>query len=265
MIPLQGRFRFKMVLFLVFTGLLFSETGAAEITTLSSAINKAGRQRMLTQRMLKAYAMIGIEVLTEKSRQQLQASIRLYDRQLAELKNFAPNRKIQSSLDKVETLWIPYKKMLLQPVSRENAALLLETNDELLAASHKVVMQLEEVSGTGFGRLVNISGRQRMLSQRLAKFYMLRAWGFDNAEMRAESQRAKSEFKGAMQELREAGENTPRIQQALEKASAQWELFEHGLERNQQTLVPLIVAMTSEQVLVSMNRITGMYEALSAR
>ena len=265
MFPVQGRRRIKTVLFLILAGFLVSETGIAEITSLSSAINKAGRQRMLTQRMLKAYAMMGIDVLPEKSQQQLRASIKLYDRQLAELKNFAPNKTIQHSLARVEQLWIPYKKMLLQPVSRDNAAILLENNDDLLRASHKVVMQLEDVSGSSFGRLVNISGRQRMLSQRLAKFYMLRVWGFDNAEMRAESQRAKSEFKGAMQELLEAKENTPQIRQALEKANAQWELFEHGLERNKQTLIPLIVATTSEQVLVSMNRITGMYEALSSR
>ena len=36
----------------------------AEITTLSSAINKAGRQRMLTQRIVKAYCLVGMSVQT---------------------------------------------------------------------------------------------------------------------------------------------------------------------------------------------------------
>ena len=51
---------------------------AAEITSISSAINKAGRQRMLTQRMLKAYTMIGISVQKEEAEKQLSSAIALF-------------------------------------------------------------------------------------------------------------------------------------------------------------------------------------------
>ncbi len=247
--------------------LLFAVNSAAmaEITTLASAINKAGRQRMLTQRMVKAYCMIGLDVQLEQSWQQLSDAIALFELQLRELRQFAPNEKIKRGLIRVEELWVPFKKTLREPNSRANAAKLLETNDELLAAAHKVVLMLQDESGTSFGRLVNISGRQRMLSQRLAKFYMLRAWGFDGAQIREESERAKNEFKGALQELISAPENNMMIKAALKDAKKQWDLYEHGLERNSEELVPLIVAFTSEKVLVRMNEITGMYESLSAR
>lgn len=245
--------------------LLTSAASYAEITTLSSAINKAGRQRMLTQRMVKSYALVGIGVQQELAQQQLEAAIKLFDTQLSELKAFAPTDKIRKSLAQVDELWKPFKAILMQPNSRINAEVLLETNDDLLRAAHKVVLQLQDESGTSFGRLVNISGRQRMLSQRVAKFYMLRAWGFKNAEILSEAERAKNEFKGALAELMDAPENTTALKKELLEAKKQWELLEHGLERDNEKLVPLIVAMTSEKVLVKMNEITGMYEALSAR
>lgn len=235
----------------------------AEITTISSAINKAGRQRMLTQRMVKCYTMIGIEVQKETAEGQLHDAIALFDQQLRELKAYAPSTTIRDSLAKVETLWHPFKEVLQLPVNRDSARILLDTNDELLRASNKVVLQLQDLSGSSVGRIVNISGRQRMLSQRLAKFYMLRAWQFDNAEVRSEMERARLEFKGALAELQSAKENSPAVREQLKEAAKQWELFNHGLERNKEQLVPLIVAMSSEKLLNTMNNLTGMYETLA--
>lgn len=244
--------------------LTMSSVSYAEITTLSSAINKAGRQRMLTQRMVKAYSMVGIGVQVTTANQQLDGAIKLFEEQLAELKAFAPSEKIKTSLGNVDALWKPFKEVLIKPNSRANAKVLLLTNDDLLRAAHKVVLQLQDESGTSFGRLVNISGRQRMLSQRMAKFYMLRAWGFNSDEILADAGKAKSEFKSALDELIAAPENTETLSKELREAEKQWKLLKHGLERNKK-LIPLIVAMTSEKVLVKMNEITGMYEALSDR
>ena len=244
--------------------LTMSSVSYAEITTISSAINKAGRQRMLTQRMVKAYSMVGINVQAEIARQQLEGAIKLFDTQLAELKAFAPSDKIRDSLDKVDKLWLPFKETLKLPNSRKNVEILLLTNDDLLRAAHQVVLHLQDASGTSFGKLVNISGRQRMLSQRMGKFYMLRAWGFDGPEILAEAEKAKNEFKDALAVLISAPENTPELKKELQVAEKQWKLLKHGLERDKK-LIPLIVAMTSEKVLVKMNEITGMYEALSDR
>lgn len=237
----------------------------AEITSISSAINKAGRQRMLTQRMVKSYCMIGIDVQRETAREQLEGAIQLFEQQLSELKDYPPADPILPSLQRVEELWKPFKAILTAPVSRENAEQLLETNDELLRATNKVVLKLQDISGSSFGRLVNVAGRQRMLSQRLAKFYMLRAWQFDNSEINAEMQQARNEFKGALAELNSSAENTAEITAELKEAKKEWDLFDHGLERSKDNLVPLIAAMSSEKLLIKMNQITGMYEGLSAQ
>lgn len=246
----------------VATCLLFItiEFAQAEISNIASAINKAGRQRMLTQRMLKSYCMIGINVKQEQARVQLDGAIALFDSQLDELNAYAPNSSIKQSLQKVETLWKTYKAMLKGPTQRSNAVAMMEAGDELLRASHKVVLQLEDESGAILGRMVNIAGRQRMLSQRLSMLYMLRSWEYENATIRSEMEQAKNEFKGALNELISSPDNTKELKRELAEAKKEWLLFEHGLERNENELVPLIIAVTSENLLKRMNTITRLYE-----
>jgi len=237
----------------------------AGITTISSAINEAGRQRMLTQRMLKFYAMIGIDidVGSENSLQQLNNEMALFTKQLEELKKFYTNEQIAHGLDVVAKLWLPYKKMLTKPVSRKNAEWLLSKNDELLLASHNVVLLLHDFSGTNYTKLVNVSGKQRMLSQMLAKMYMFKVWGFNNEESIKLTNQAKLDFKTALSELINAKENTESISRALNEVRIEWELFEFGLEKNTKKSIPLIVAMMSEKILIKMDKITSMYEKLS--
>jgi len=254
---------FALLFFLTMSLMVSPGVVHAQITNLSSAINKAGRQRMLSQRILKAYAMIGIDVMTDRSQQQLDEAQALYERQLDELQVYSPNNKTTKTIRNIRQIWKPYTALLQKPVARKNANALFRANEKLLAASHKLVMQLQEVSGgSSHARLVNISGRQRMLSQRLAKFYMFKSWGLNSPEYQKKSEKARTEFDTAMGELIRAPENTPEIKQALAKAKSQWDLFQYGLERNKKKLVPLIVATTSEQLLKSMNVVTDLYEVL---
>lgn len=237
------------------------QVASAQINSLPEAINKAGRQRMLSQRMLKAWLMVGIDVQYEDARRQLKQAMTLYDQQLAELRDYVRNPEVQAALDEVETIWLPLAIELEKPVDRKEAERLIMQSDNLLRASHKVVLMLQDLSGTRQGRLVNIAGRQRMLGQRLAKLYMARMWGFDNALMNDEVQRAQNEFKGALAELMSSELNSIALNTELKKADRQWRLFESALKKRDQP-IPLIIAVNSEQLLDTMNQITGMYAAL---
>ncbi len=246
--------------------LVWATEASAEINTLSSAINKAGRQRMLTQRIVKAYCLVGLKVQASTHRKQLKNAIALFDTQLSELKVYAPDATISEALARVEQLWTPFKKAAAGDVSREGAAKLLEQDGDLLAGAHEVVLLLEKQSTTPVGRLVNLAGRQRMLSQRLAKFYMARTWGIELPELQAQMQTAASEFEDALRaELITAGSNTREIQKELNKAAKQWEIYKRGLKLEQDTgdYIPVIMAATSENLLKMMNKITGMYEQIS--
>lgn len=252
---------------LVLLGLLllgFPLAGSAADTSLAAAINKAGLQRMLSQRVLRSYCQVGLGLMPEQSQVQLDSAVALFERQLSELKSVASTSQVQEALAEVTRIWQPFREVAQAPISRAGAARLLYLNDDLLHAAHKVVQLLQDLSGSSTARLVNIAGRQRMLSQRLVKFYMLQEWGFDTPTIQDEFEIAQNAFADALSRLMAAPENTPAIRKELDEAELQWTWFGAALSLRGEASYRLVVADTGERLLAHMHRVTKLYEERSA-
>ena len=250
---------------LVISLMLVGNDALAQISDINSAINKAGRQRMLSQRMAKAYFQIGQQIDVDRSKKVLDASIAVFDRQLVELKNYAPTPEIKETYLKLEKTWLNYKDVLLGSApSPDNGRKVLAVSEEVLALAQQGTQQFEKQSSSAAGHLVNISGRQRMLSQRMAKFYQASAWGIADDKSAANLDKARKDFAEALAELVKSPANTTQIRDGLELVKQQWFFFENALSQKSgaDKRPQLAVATTSERILEEMEGVVGLYEKL---
>lgn len=240
----------------------------AEITSLNEAINKAGRQRMLSQRMAKAWLAKGQGITPVRAEKIMLDSMALFDRQVIELKAYAPSPEIKATYAALEPIWSHYKTALIgQSPAIASAAGLLALDSQVLKLAHQGTVQLEKYSGRPIATLVNMAGRQRMLSQRTAKFYLSLNWGAEAPNASQDLSTAREEFAIALQTLTRAPETTAAIRQELGLAQQQWVFFDNALsmrkEKSGANRRARDVFSTSEHILDIMDKVTGMYSKLT--
>lgn len=248
--------------------LLSAGLAQAQIANINDAINKAGSLRYTANRLAKAYFQLGMGVDVDRSKRILDAAIPMYDRRLVELKNYSPTPEIRETYVALEKAWISYKDLLVGSAPNQaNGRKMLPLSEEVVVIANKATGQLALYSNSNQGKLVNISGRQRMLSQRIAKYSQAMAWDVAPAGAQKEIDASRTEFVAMLKELMVAKENTAQIKEELELGNQQWAFFDSALAgRNSDKKVNMTnVATTSERILEVMDNVVGMYERLSAK
>jgi nitrate/nitrite-specific signal transduction histidine kinase len=245
-------------LFLLVSG----DLAVAQVSNINDAINKAGSLRYQAHRLGKLYIQIGMGVDADRSKRTMDSVIPIYDRRLVELKNYAPTPEIKESYVALEKAWISYKDLLIgAKPSQDGARKVVEISDQVVAIANKATGQLATHSGSAQGGLVNVSGRQRMLSQRMAKYSQAISWGVAPATAQAEITKDKAEFAQKLDELAAAPINTAGLKDELALGRQQWMFFESALSEKKTNA--LTIATTSERILEVMDNVVGMYEKLS--
>ena len=246
---------------------MLPSTAMSQVIDINDAINKAGRQRMLSQRAAKSYMAMGQKIQGDHADKILTASMALFDRQLTELKAFAPTPDIKNTYALLEASWSDYKVALVGSApAKGGAEPVMSLAGKVLQLANQGTVQLEAFSGKSTSKLVNIAERQRMLSQRMAAFYLSASWGVQAAASATELTKAKDEFIKAHDLLKNAPESTPTIKTALQLAETQFTFFELALQNLKPSVGDVTaqtnVFTTSERILQVMDGVTGMYSKL---
>lgn len=202
--------------------------------TLTQRIMAAGRIRLQTQRIAKLYQQTGMDLNTQAATRQIAKARQRVDSDLAELTQTAGasssgTEKARRPLERLTRAWGDMKHALDTPFSAHNRNLINGQAEEINIAAGALSLQIEQTATSASGRLLDLSLRQSMLAQRLARLYLQAQAGDKQQGLQVDMNQTQKEFASALQELLSARETSASSRQALELAKMQWFFFEQSL------------------------------------
>ncbi len=257
-------------------------------------INLSGKQRMLSQKMSKEMLLIAKGVDAAGNKENLKKTAALFDKTLkglihgeADLKLAkAQNPKIVKQLEKVTKLWSGFKKnvdavlggdtskAVLEKIAKENLPLLKNMNRAVKMFEDDAKKMGGKSLSPGMATNLNLSGKQRMLTQKMTKELLLVANGIDPDRNKRNLKKTASLFERTLKGLLDGdkdlelpGTKDADIRAQLGLVEKLWKDYKPVLDKvitSESNDVPTgdlkKAAKLNLPLLKEMNKAVGMYE-----
>ena len=190
----------------------------------AEAVNRAGQLRMLSQRLVKLYLLRVADVRADSASRALADSLQRIELNLEWLSKKLGATEAAGMLAPVLAQWSSLHA-LLQRQARADLALDVDAlAQQLLDAAERLTESLKRQGALPTLQVLNIVGRQRMLSQRYAKYALLTLIGAQDMVPQAAALQAATQqaFADGLDYLRAAPLSTPDIRQMLDAVQQTW-------------------------------------------
>ncbi|HIJ21694.1 MAG: hypothetical protein HON68_06880 [Gammaproteobacteria bacterium] len=288
---------------LLFIGLMVGFTSTVLAAGPTSAeygvvLNLSGKQRMLSQKMSKEIMLVALDIDKSTNISNLQKTSALFDKTLKGLRNGSAelhlpptsSKRILRQLDKIDKIWAGFHPVVTQVVTSKSVnsgqvAQVAKMNLPLLKEMNKAVGLYEKDAkkgglkgAQGLAATLNLSGKQRILTQKMSKEFLLVAYGYERDDNKLSLLETYSLFERTLKGLLDGdatlglpGTKQQHIRDQLAVVSDLWGKFKPVVEFGANSTTKDIpadkvkqLANTNLPLLKNMNKAVGMYEKVAA-
>ncbi len=236
----------------------FANTSVSNIDG-SQLLNLAGKQRMLSQRIAKDYIYIGKNIARTKANRQLKESLNGFLMAHRKLISSINDEEVKNLLTFVELSSNELKDIASKKFNLDNAQLILDLSESMLEGSQYVFDSLQTSLKIKKSLAIDNSTKQRMLSQRIAKYYISYQSGIKDENTVTMMRDTVKQFSENLDILIKNPANTPQITKKLLKIEKLWKIVYKFYNNIEKGGLPLIVFSTTDKITSKMDEVTKLY------
>ncbi len=243
------------------TIIFFSSTSllAQEKNEKTKLINIATKQRMLSQCIAKDYLYLHNNIAMSKTKKELQVSLKKFFKSHKILVHSIKDKEIKNLLAFVELSSNDFNQTIHKPFTLDNAQLILDLSESMLEGSQYVVDSLKSSIKVEEFKVIEIAGKQRMLAQRIAKYYIAYQVGIKDENTVKSMKKTIMDFSKNLNILLKYKKNTTLINKKINEVNRLWKIVYKFYNNIEKGGLPLIVFNTTDRISKKMNEITQLY------
>ena len=251
----------KITLVFISLLLLSSISFAQKISKVNASklIDIAGKQRMLSQRIAKDYLYVGKNIATSKADKQLKESLNEFFKIHNELIMLISDSEIKNLLDFVTLSSNELKEIANRDFTPDNAHLILDLTESMLEGNQYIVDSLKKSHNIKESDILEKAAKQRMLSQRIAKYYIAYQSGIKDENTVKSMKNTVKQFSKNLKVLLNNKDNGSKIDKKLKKIDKLWKIVHKFYNNIEKGGLPLIVFNTTDNITKKMDEITKLY------
>ena len=219
----------------------------------AEAINRAGQLRMLSQRLVKLHALVCARIRPEETRRLFAASLGHVAGNLDSLGRSLSKPTFGGLLDAVLAPWAELRQALATAPRIDRLAEVGRLAEQVLLRAEQLTDNLEIAGFAAALRVINVAGRQRMLSQRVAKAALM---GALLGGARASLESATAELLDGFAYLQTLPLGNAEIGRKVGQAAQAWAGLQAALPQAGAAAGQDGIAGFSETLLASIDRLT---------
>lgn len=245
----------------------------------NKAVNISGKQRMLTQRMGKIYLYLLSNPNDFKAKKDLKITKIIFEKQNSILEANTSSEITKDRIKKIKETWSKYKEFLESTPNNKDAIKIVNTNSTILKQANSVVNAiLLEAKGASnsddsileedieLKNIINKSGKQRMLSQRLGLYYFANKPDLKTSNISTKLETVFSEIDAVLNDLLISSFNNDKIDEAIGEVMSSWEdLKNNKIRLFKQGYKDAEIYELSNSLTKNFNKITTLYEKIKIK
>jgi AmiR/NasT family two-component response regulator len=223
----------------------------------AQAINRAGQQRMLSQRLVKLYALSCSGTDAAAAAVLMRESIGRIDDNLGLLESDLSAATFGDLVAAAKDGWQKLRQLLDAAPHSSQLQALDAAAEVVVAQANALIDALEDSGQASSVGVVNQAGRLRLLSQRMAKLALLGACVPGASQAMAACADA---FEAGLRELAQSPLSTPEIRILLGQGEREWKVMREAVPKVGQAAGRMKVAAASEELFSVFDRLTEAYQ-----
>ena len=230
-----------------------------DMSRAGEAVNRGGQLRMLSQRIVKCYAQVLVGLETEGALQMLSDCVVRVESNLGILRKAIGAKGYGELVDRVAASWQGVLLLCAVPPEAQHLDVLDARADAMLKDAERLTEFLEASGLVASLHVLNVAGRQRMLSQRITKLCFMLALAPSGARL-TQLRELAATFQIALDYLCNVPLSSVAIRENLQTGLVEWRRLHATLDAIGDANAIAQVSDASERLLDVSERLTDQYE-----